>query len=75
MKMHGEIIYKNKDGINIHSDICPPDHTINSVDEKIRKFYHDCLDEWLTKSSGSGIFYLKEEGFADYGNEGSEYDN
>jgi len=40
-----------------------------SVDDKIRKFYHDCLDEWLNKSSGTGIFYLKQEGFIDYGNE------
>lgn len=67
--VHGEIIYIREDGITVHSDICPPDHNIDKIDDKIRKFYHDSLDEWLNNSKGTGIFYLRQEGFRDYGNE------
>lgn len=63
-KVHGEIEYKNKDGLNIHSDICPPDCAAsNLTDKEYRKLLHTILDEWLDKSGGTGIFYLKEEGY------------
>jgi hypothetical protein len=67
MKMHGEIIYVNSEGMNIHSDICPPNCKFSNITEEHKKFYHESLDEWLNKSNGTGIFYLKQEEFEDYG--------
>lgn len=53
-------------GPGIHSDICPPGCDIARVDEPCgddgetyRSFLHDCLDEWLDNSNGTGIFYIK----------------
>ena len=58
----GEISYNG-----VHSDICPPDHDFNKVTPEYRKLLHDCLDEWLDKSDGNGIFYVKDSGpTADY---------
>ena len=68
-RVHSEIIYNREGDINVHSDTCPPDHTIENLPDDIRQYYHDLLDEWLDKSKGTGIFYLREEGFRDYGNE------
>jgi hypothetical protein len=52
----------------IHSDICPPGGNLDEVDEPLgvgpvetyRTFLHGCLDEWLDKSNGKGIFYIKD---------------
>jgi hypothetical protein len=60
--IHAEIEYLTKDGINIHSDICPPDcYSGNLSDQAYREYLHDCLDEWLENSNGTGGFYIKEE--------------
>jgi len=68
-RVHSEIIYHVADGINIHSDTCPPNHSIDNLPDDIRQYYHDLLNEWLDKSKGTGIFYLREHGFRNYGNE------
>ena len=64
-KVHAEIEYFNKEGKHwVHSDICPPNCSNEHLDNKEwRQFLHDCLDEWLEKSNGSGIFYIKEDGY------------
>lgn len=68
-KVHSEIIYQKKDGINIHSDTCPSECKFDNMDDEHRKYLHDLLDEWIDESNGTGIFYIKEEGFTNYGNE------
>ena len=62
--IHAEIEYIRKDGMKVHSDICPPDCSSKGLNNKEwRKFLHDCLDEWLDKSNGSGGFYIKNESY------------
>lgn len=69
MKFCGEITYDR--GYNekgeaetdfwIHSDICfecDPELEDSPLTEDHRKFLHDCLDEWLNKSNGTGIFWV-----------------
>ncbi len=56
----GEIEYVRQDGCSIHSDLCSPNVNIEEL-KKNRQFLHDCLDEWLNKSNGTGCFYLKQE--------------
>lgn len=59
--VHAEIEYESEHGW-VHSDICPPDHSAKGLsDMEWRQFLHDCLDEWLSKSQGSGMFYVCEE--------------
>jgi len=69
-KVHAEIEYQKLDGTWIHSDICPPDCSPDNIeytfkrdegDFTYRKYLHDCLDEWLDKANGTGIFYIKDE--------------
>lgn len=64
MKVHSEIEYEKKDGTGIHSDTCPKGCLFKNVtNKKWRKFIHDVLDEWLDESNGTGIFYIKQEGY------------
>lgn len=43
-----------------HSDICPPGHLEKNMhDPEYQKFLHDCLQEWLDKSHGTGQFYIR----------------
>ena len=59
--VHAEIEYDTKDG-HVHSDICPEGCLVeNMQDPEYREFLHSCLEEWLNKSGGSGIFYIKGE--------------
>lgn len=60
-KVHAEIEYvdKERENISIHSDICPPKCDFRNMTVEHRKFLHDCLDEWLDKSNGTGCFYIK----------------
>jgi len=60
-KVHAEIEYINSNGDNVHSDICPPRCEFSNIDNIYRKFLHDCLDEWLNNSNGTGQFYISEE--------------
>ena len=57
-KVHAEIEYRREDETWVHSDICPPGCDLNNLDDEYRKYLHDCLDEWLNKSRGTGIFYI-----------------
>jgi len=57
-KVHAEIEYQKEDGTWIHSDICPSKCDFNNLDDEHKKFLHDCLDEWLEKGNGTGIFYI-----------------
>ena len=66
-KVHAEIEYINSDGNSIHSDICPPDCDFSNITEEYKKFLHDCLEEWLIKSGGTGQFYIKAEDFEGFG--------
>jgi hypothetical protein len=59
--IHSEIEYTNSEGNLVHSDTCPPECNFDNIDNTYRKFLHDCLDEWLDKSNGTGQFYISEE--------------
>jgi hypothetical protein len=62
--VHAEIEYTKLNGESIHSDICPPNCLSSGLNNlHYRKFLHDCLDEWLNKSNGTGAFYIKNESF------------
>jgi len=63
IKVHAEIEYDNRQGIGVHSDICPVNCSPDNMNKKYRKFLHECLDEWLDKSRGTGAFYIAEEGY------------
>jgi len=62
-RVHAEIIYKNANGDSVHSDICPPQCDFTNINEEYKLFLHQCLDEWLENSNGTGTFYIREEGF------------
>ena len=61
MEIQAEIEYIKENGINIHSDIEPKGCMFENIDAEHRKFLHKVLDEWLDKSGGSGIFYIKDK--------------
>lgn len=63
MKVHAEIMYLKQDGTSIHSDICPPACEFDRLTSDHRKFLHDCLDEWLDKSRGTGVFYIGDKNY------------
>lgn len=48
-----EIQYETNDGM-IHSDLCGSDPS----NQEWREFLHDCLNEWLDNSNGTGCFYV-----------------
>lgn len=56
-----DVVTQQMEKGGIHSDIChacgdpgegPP------LDDEYRKFLHDCLDEWLDNSNGTGHFVV-----------------
>ena len=51
----GEITYNTENGM-VHSDICH--HNNDALGEGYIKFLHDCLDEWLKQSDGTGAFWV-----------------
>lgn len=56
--VHAEILYETYTGL-VHSDICPPDcQPEGMAKDNYRQLLHACLDEWLDKSNGTGIFYI-----------------
>lgn len=55
-----QIEYINKDLESVHSDICPPNHALVKLTPEYRKMLHECLDEWLDKSGGTGCFFIGE---------------
>lgn len=60
MKFCGEIQYETTEG-DVHSDICfncNPSNDDRQITENYRQFLHDCLDEWLNKSGGTGGFWV-----------------
>jgi hypothetical protein len=64
MKVCGEIEYVRPDGVKVHSDICPPGcDPAHMGDTKWRAFMHECLDEWLDLSRGTGCFYVEQKGW------------
>jgi hypothetical protein len=64
MKLQAEIEYIRADGTKVHSDIEPPEFdSENMNDPKWRAFIHNCLDEWIDKSQGTGCFYIEEVGW------------
>jgi hypothetical protein len=54
----GEIAYiqdvRNKE--SVHSDIYSEGGS--DLTDEFKKFLHDCLDEWINKSNGTGIFWV-----------------
>lgn len=68
MHFCGEIIYDRGydesgdscEGYWVHSDICfnCGSEDAKEITEEHRKFLHDCLDEWLNKSNGTGAFWV-----------------
>lgn len=59
--IHGEVEYNRENGDSVHSDMCPEDCDFNKMSDKFKSFLHGALDEWLTKSRGTGIFYIGSE--------------
>lgn len=65
MRFCGEISYDTNDG-GVHSDICfnnADNHNEERnpgalPDADFRQFVHNCLDEWLNKSNGTGGFWI-----------------
>ncbi len=62
-EIRAEIEYQREDGTWVHSDIEPKGCDFNSINLNHRVFLHDCLDEWLNNSRGTGIFYIKDPKF------------
>ena len=65
IRVHAQIEY-NEDGKKdspVHSDICPPNCDFEKISGEYRKFYHNCLDEWLDRSKGTGAFWIAEHGY------------
>lgn len=66
ISFYGEIAYEQDvpGAESVHSDIC---HNLGDDDyeltEEKRKFFHDCLDEWLNKSNGSGVFWVGDHNY------------
>lgn len=61
MKFCGEIAYERKDVGGVHSDICwncNPKADDQTISDNHRKFLHNCLDEWLDNSNGTGGFWI-----------------
>jgi len=59
-KFCAEIAYDSLDG-GVHSDLCwqcGPNAEAAPVTDEYRKLLHDCLDEWLNRSNGSGAFWV-----------------
>lgn len=52
----GEIMYMKYGSIPVHSDVC--NHGDEAISPSTRDFIHACLDEWLDKANGTGIFYV-----------------
>ena len=60
MKFCGEIQYETDKG-NVHSDICfdcNPNTENKMITLEHRQMLHECLDEWLNKSGGTGGFWI-----------------
>lgn len=55
----GEIMYDD-----VHSDICMTHDGEYVVTKDYREFLHACLDEWLDKSNGTGMFWIGDPKFA-----------
>lgn len=63
-QIHAEIMYNREDGINVHSDVCPPSCNPEGLkDQNWREYLHVVLDEWLNKSNGTGIFWIGDSNF------------
>jgi hypothetical protein len=64
----GEIEYSGRQHGAVHSDICLVHNGEYSVDPEERKFLHQCLDEWIDKSQGTGMFWIGDpQSLADKG--------
>lgn len=64
MDFCGEITYDTENG-GVHSDIGVRSNE-EAVTDDYRQFLHNCLDEWLNKSNGTGAFWV---GDSDYFND------
>ena len=53
----GEIAYESNEG-PVHSDIGWRSAYSDELDDEFRQFLHECLDEWLNKSNGTGAFWV-----------------
>lgn len=71
MKFCGEITYFPPD-TSVHSDICfncNPQSEDKLMNDDYRQFLHNCLDEWLNNSNGTGAFWLGNPSyFVEWGN-------
>lgn len=64
-KFCAEIAYDSLAGW-VHSDLCwrcRPGVDPERVTEEYRKLLHDCLDEWLNRSNGSGAFWVGDPAY------------
>jgi hypothetical protein len=58
-KVHAEVEYQ-KNGEWVHSDLCPPECDFDRLTPEHRRILHECLDEWLDYSDGTGSFYIAD---------------
>ena len=56
--IHAEIEYMKDSDTPVHSDICPSGCSMTGVNTNYRFFITNALTEWLTKSNGTGYFYV-----------------
>ena len=63
-----EIQYETPDG-NVHSDLCNCAILTGDPTEAWESLLHTALDEWLTKSGGTGIFYVGDPDVIQYDKE------
>jgi len=64
-EVHAEIEYDTENDKygkhTVHSDMCPPDCNMENITPEYRELLHKSLDEWLSYSNGTGIFYITGE--------------
>jgi hypothetical protein len=56
--IHAEIQYVKDEDINVHSDLCPAGCSMTGVTSNYKFLITNALQEWLTKSNGTGYFYV-----------------
>lgn len=69
-KVCAEIQYSHSQRGWVHSDICPTLHYLSEVSdmEQYKLVLHQCLDEWLDNSNGTGHFVIGASGWEEIKN-------
>lgn len=65
--IHAEIAYATPE-TSVHSDLCAEGEDV-LTSTHWREILHTALDEWLNKSTGTGIFYVGDLDLVQYDKE------